>query len=81
MAVAAAAFFNIFTMFLLGTAVEKIENKKLSNVLAIICYFTGPVILFWNMYFNMPETPIVALIIGIINVIAIGIAAYLHLKK
>ena len=78
---AAAAFFNIFTMFLLGTAVEKIENEKLSNILAIICYFTAPIILFWAMYFNLPETPIVALVVGLINIVAIGIAAYLHLTK
>lgn len=81
MAVAAAAFFNIFTMFLLGTAVEKIENEKLSNILAIICYFTAPVILFWAMYFNLPETATVALVVGLINIVAIGIAAYLHLTK
>ena len=78
---AAAAFFNIFTMFLLGTAVEKIENEKLSNILAIICYFTAPVILFWAMYFNLPETATVALVVGLINIVAIGIAAYLHLTK
>ena len=81
MAVAAAAFFNIFSLFFLGTAVEKIENEKISNILAIICYFTAPIILFWAMYFNLPETPIVALVVGLINIVAIGIAAYLHLSK
>ena len=55
--------------------------KKLSNILAIVCYFTAPVIMFWAMYFNLPETAIVALIVGLINIVAIGIAAYLHLIK
>ena len=81
MAVAAAAFFNIFSLYFLGTAVEKIENEKISNILAIVCYFTAPVIIFWAMYFNLPETATVALIVGIINIASVSIAAYLYLTK
>ena len=81
MAVAAAAFFNIFSLFFLGTAVEKIENEKISNILATVCYFTAPVIILWATYFNLPETATVALIVGIINIASVSIAAYLYLTK
>ena len=82
-AVATAEIFNLFTMFFLSMASEELEikNVQVKCVVQLALYITTPVVMFWAMFWNLPQTALASFIIGLVNIVALSAAVYLKFIK